>query len=268
MSKIAIIGCGNMGEALAAGLLAEGSATASDIWATDVAPERLEALRSRYGIRTGTDNREAASWAEVVVLAVKPQTMSEVLDELKDRMTEATLIISVATGISSARITAALGGRRKVVRVMPNTPVLVRAGATAMAISPLVSPEDRNLAIRLFQAVGKVVIVEEHLMDAVTGLSGSGPAYVFQVIEALADGGVKMGLSRDVAMTLAAQTVLGAAKLQLETKEHPAQLKDKVTSPGGSTIAGLQALEKGGVRAAFMAAVEAATKRAEELGRQ
>jgi len=268
MTKIAIIGAGNMGEALLAGLLADGMATPAGLWATDVDSERLSALQSRYGIQTGHDNREAASWADVLVLAVKPQMMSRVLDDLKDHLPEKTLVISVATGISLSRIAAALGGNRKLVRVMTNTPVLVRAGASALAISPLVSPQDRALAIRLFEAVGRVILVEEHLMDAVTGLSGSGPAYIFQVIEALADGGVKMGLPRETALSLAAQTVFGAAKLQLETNEHPGRLKDKVASPGGTTIAGLHALEAGGVRSAFMAAVEAATKRAEELGRQ
>jgi pyrroline-5-carboxylate reductase len=268
VTKIAIIGGGNMGEALLAGLLAEGTATPAGLWATDVDSDRLSTLQKRYGIQTGRDNREAASWADVLVLAVKPQMMSRVLEDLKDHLPEATLVISVATGISLARIAGALGGNRKLVRVMTNTPVLVRAGASALAISPLVSPQDRALAIRLFEAVGKVILVEEHLMDAVTGLSGSGPAYIFQVIEALADGGVKMGLPRETALSLAAQTVFGAAKLQLETNEHPGRLKDKVASPGGTTIAGLHALEAGGVRAAFMAAVEAATKRAEELGRQ
>jgi pyrroline-5-carboxylate reductase len=268
MTKIAVIGAGNMGEALLAGLLADGAAQASGLWATDVESERLTSLGSRYGIRTGSDNQAAAAWADVLVLAVKPQTMNRVLEELKDILPPHTLVISVATGISLARIAVALGGNRKLVRVMTNTPVLVRAGATALAISPSVSLEDRALAIRMFEAVGKVIVVEEHLMDAVTGLSGSGPAYVFQVIEALADGGVKMGLPRETALSLAAQTVFGAAKLLLETNEHPGRLKDKVASPGGTTIAGLHALEAGGVRAAFMDAVEAATKRAEELGRQ
>jgi len=199
-----------MGEALLAGLLAEGTATAAGLWATDVDSDRLSALQKRYGIQTGRDNREAASWADVLVLAVKPQMMSRVLDDLKDHLPEATLVISVATGISLARIAAALGGNRKLVRVMTNTPVLVRAGASALAISPLVSPQDRALAIRLFEAVGRVILVDEHLMDAVTGLSGSGPAYIFQVIDALADGGVKMGLPRDYRGRFGWRTAFGA----------------------------------------------------------
>ena len=267
MVKITIIGGGNMGEALLAGFLADGVTTPAGLWVTDVASDRLAALRQRYGVRTGNDNAAAAAWADVIVLAVKPQAMDAVLDGLKDRLSERPLIVSVAAGIPLSRITARLGSARKLVRVMPNTPCLVRAGASAIAISPAVSVEERALTVRLFEAVGTVVVVEERLMDAVTGLSGSGPAYVFQIIEALADGGVKVGLPRDTALTLAAQTVLGAAKQVLETGEHPARLKDKVASPGGTTIAGLHALEAGGVRAAVIAAVEAATKRSEELGR-
>ena len=267
MVKITIIGGGNMGEALLAGFLAEGVATPAGLWVTDVVTDRLAALRQRYGVRTGSDNGEAATWADVVILAVKPQAMDAVLDGLKDRLSERALIVSIAAGIPLSRITARLGSARKLVRVMPNTPCLVRAGASAIAISPAVSVEEQALVVRLFEAVGTVVVVEERLMDAVTGLSGSGPAYVFQIIEALADGGVKVGLPRDTALTLAAQTVLGAAKQVLETGEHPARLKDKVASPGGTTIAGLHALETGGVRSAVIAAVEAATKRSEELGR-
>jgi len=267
MVKITIIGGGNMGEALVGGLLADGITTPAGLWVTDVVADRLAALQKRYGVRTGNDNAAAASWADVVILAVKPQAMDAVLDGLKERLSERPLIVSVAAGIPLSRISARLGGARKLVRVMPNAPCLVRAGASAIALSPSVSVEERALAVKLFEAVGTVVVVEERLMDAVTGLSGSGPAYVFQIIEALADGGVKMGLPRDTALTLAAQTVLGAAKQVLETGEHPARLKDKVASPGGTTIAGLHALETGGVRSAVIAAIEAATKRSEELGR-
>ncbi len=267
MLKLAIIGGGNMGEALVAGLLADGVATPPGLWVTDIAADRLAALRQRYAVRTGSDNGEAASWADVVVLAVKPQMMDQILDELKDRIAEHALIISIAAGIPLARIAARLGGTRKLLRVMPNQPCLIRAGASAVAAAPSVSPEERAQAVRLFEAVGTVVVVEERLMDAVTGLSGSGPAYVFQVIDALADGGVKMGLPRDTALTLAAQTVFGAAKHVIETGAHPAQLTDKVASPGGTTIAGLHALEAGGLRSALIAAVEAATTRSEELGK-
>src|SRR5256712_3701097 len=256
-----------MVEALLAGCVADGVTTPAGLGVTDVASDRLAALRQRYGVRTGNDNAAAAAWAEVIVRAVKPQAMDAVLDGLKDRLSERPLIVSVAAGIPRARTPARWGGARKRVRVMPNTPCLVRAGASAIAISPAVSVEERALAIRLFEAVGTVVVVEERLMDAVTGLSGSGPAYVFQIIEALADGGVKGGLPRDTALTLAAQTVRGAAKQVPEAGGHPGRLKDKVASPGGTTIAGLHALEAGGVRAAVVAALGAAAEPAEGIGR-
>src|SRR5256712_3860969 len=255
-----------MVEALLAGCVADGVTTPAGLGVTDVASDRLAAVRQRYEVRAGNDNAEAASWGDVVILAVKPQAMDAVLDGLKDRLSERPLIVSVAAGIPLSRITARLGGARKLVRVMPNTPCLVRAGASAIAISPAVSVEERALTVRLFEAVGTVVVVEERLMDAVTGLSGSGPAYVFQIIEALADGGVKVGLPRDTALTLAAQTVLGAAKQVLETGEHPARFKDKVASPGGTTIAGLHALEAGGGPSAAVAAHQAATERAGKIG--
>jgi len=267
MLKLAIIGGGNMGEALLSGLLADGVATSPGLWVTDIAGDRLAALRQRYAVRTGHNNGEAASWADVVLLAVKPQMMDQVLDEVKDRLADHVLIISIAAGISLARIAARLGGTRKLLRVMPNQPCLIRAGASAVAAAPSVSPEERAQVVRLFEAVGTVVVVEERLMDAVTGLSGSGPAYVFQVIEALAEGGVQMGLPRDTALTLAAQTLFGAAKQVMETGESPAQLTNKVTSPGGTTVAGLHVLEAGGLRAMLIAAVEAATRRSEELGK-
>lgn len=267
MLKLAIIGGGNMGEALVSGLLADGVATSPGLWVTDIEGDRLAALRQRYAVRTGRDNGEAASWADVVVLAVKPQMMDQVLDELKDRIAEHALIISIAAGIQLARIAARLGGTRKVLRVMPNQPCLIRAGASAVAAAPSVSPEERAQVVRLFEAVGTVVVVDEQMMDAVTGLSGSGPAYVFQVIEALAEGGVTMGLPRETALALAVQTVFGAAKQVIDTGESPARLTDKVTSPGGTTLAGLQALEAGGLRSTVIAAVVAATRRSEELGK-
>src|SRR2546425_4089109 len=169
MGKIAIIGGGNMGEALLAGFLAEWVATPKELWVTDVVADRLAALRQRYGVRTGSDNGEAVTWADVVILAVKPQAMDAVLDGLKDRLPERALIVSIAAGIPLSRITARLSGARKLVRVMPNTPCLVRAGASAIAISPTVSVEEQALVVRLFEAVGTVVVVEERLMDAVTG---------------------------------------------------------------------------------------------------
>ena len=264
--KIAIIGAGNMGEALVAGMLAAGVVRPDDIHATDVVVDRLDRLQARYQIRVGSENEAAAAWADVVILAVEPQVLDHVLNDLRPVVTEAKLILSVAAGYPIARIVTHLAPRVRVVRCMPNTPSVVQAGVSALAMGENVSVEDERLARAIFESVGMVVVVEERLMDAVTGLSGSGPAYVFLIIEALADGGVKMGLPRDAALGLAAQTVFGAARMALETGEHPGRLKDKVTSPGGTTIAGLHELERGRLRASLMDAVEAATKRSEELG--
>jgi len=266
VKKIAIIGAGQMAEALLGGFLASRSADPAALFATDSSPERRDVIKRRFGIRVGPDNAEAVSWAEVVVLAVKPQVLDTVLGGIAARLA-GRLVVSIAAGVSIRRIAERLPHGTRIVRVMPNAPALVREGMSALAIGPGVTEEDASLVRALFEAVGRVVTVEERLMDAVTGLSGSGPAYVFMAIEALADGGVKMGLSRTVAELLAAQTVLGAARMMLETGEHPARLKDRVASPGGTTIAGIHQLEQGGFRANLIAAVEAATKKSEEMGR-
>jgi pyrroline-5-carboxylate reductase len=267
--KLAVIGAGQMAEALLGGLFASHAIHAAAVRATDVSLERRDLMKSRFGIAVGTDNKEAADWAEVILLAVKPQAMDAVLGEIATAM-PGRLVVSIAAGISIQALAAHGSGAAakapRIVRVMPNAPALVREGMSALACGAGATEEDAQLARTLFEAVGRVVMVEERVMDAVTGLSGSGPAYVFMAIEALADGGVKMGLSRPVAALLAAQTVLGAARMLLETGEHPASLKDRVASPGGTTIAGLHQLEEGGLRACLMAAVEAATKRSKELG--
>jgi pyrroline-5-carboxylate reductase len=265
-ATIAMIGSGQMGEALIGGWLAAKTAPPEALVATDASAERRDVMKRRFGVRTGSDNRDAAARAEVVVLAVKPQILDGVMKELSPALA-GKLVLSIAAGVTIARL-AKLAPKARVVRVMPNTPVLVRDGVSALSFGSGVTEKDQQLARRLFEAVGRAVVVEEKLMDAVTGLSGSGPAYVFMAIEALADGGVKMGLPRTVADLLAAQTVLGAARMVLETGEHPAKLKNGVASPGGTTIAGLHRLEQGGLRAALMAAVEAAAKRSEELGRE
>ena len=264
--KIAFIGGGQMAEALIGGLVAGQVCRAEGIWATDPVAGRCDRLKTQFGVRVGSDNRQAVAWADVAILAVKPQSMPDVLRETGADLRHA-LVISIAAGITIRAIGEQAQGADRIVRAMPNTPALVREGMTALAFSSGVSEEDRQTARTIFESVGRVVPVEERLMDAVTGLSGSGPAYVFQAIEALADGGVKMGLPRPTAELLAAQTVLGAAKLVLESGEHPAKLKDRVASPGGTTIAGLHQLEQGGFRATLMGAVEAATKRSQELGR-
>jgi pyrroline-5-carboxylate reductase len=266
--KIAVIGAGNMGEALVAGMLAARVVRPDDIHATDVVAERLDRLKARYQIRVGLENKAAAAWADIVILAVEPQILDDVLDNLHAELTKDKLMISVAAGFPIARIVARLTPGVRVIRSMPNTPSVVLAGVSALALGGGVSEEDAQVARAIFESVGKVVIIEERLMDAVTGLSGSGPAYLFLIIEALADGGVKMGLPREVALGLASQTLLGAARMVLETGEHPARLKDTVASPGGTTIAGLHALEGGCLRASVMDAVEAATKRSQDLGTQ
>lgn len=264
--KIAFVGGGQMAEALIGGLLAGQVCAPESIWATDPLADRRDRLKSQFGIRVGADNREAIVWADVALLAVKPQTLPDVLRETHTALGRL-LVISIVAGTTIRSIAEQTTAAAKVIRAMPNTPAVVREGMTALAKGPGVSEDEMRLAREIFASVGRVVLVEERLMDAVTGLSGSGPAYVFQAIEALADGGVKMGLPRPTAELLAAQTVLGAARLVLESGEHPAKLKDRVASPGGTTIAGLHQLELGGLRATLMAAVEAATKRSQELGR-
>lgn len=263
--KVAIIGAGQMAEALIGGLLEARVLTATCLWATDPSPDRRDLLKSRYGITVGSDNTEAANWARVVVLAVKPQILDGVVGNLNSVLA-GKLVISIAAGVPLQRLAKHLPPTTRIVRVMPNAPALVHKGMSALATGPGVTEDDVQLVRTLFEAVGRVVFIEERLMDAVTGLSGSGPAYACLVIEAMADGGVKCGLPRDVAELLAAQTLAGAASMLLETGQHPARLKDQVASPGGTTIAGLQQLEQGGLRAALSAAVEAATKRSKELG--
>jgi pyrroline-5-carboxylate reductase len=229
--------------------------------------ERLAHLERQYGIQTASDNAELIGRSDVVVLAVKPQVMAAVLQEVAPVLDLSKLVISVAAGVSTATLRAHLPKTGRLIRVMPNTPALVLEGVTAIARAEGLHDGDLEAAEELFRAVGRVVVLDEEALDAVTGLSGSGPAYVAIVIESMADGGVKMGLDRATAMTLAAQTVLGSAKLILETGTHPGQLKDMVSSPGGTTIAGIAALEDGGIRRTFINAVERATLRARELGR-
>ena len=224
-------------------------------------------LAKQYGIDVTTDNREIARRCGLVVLAVKPQILDKVLREIGDQLKAGTLVVSIAAGVDTATIEEAVADGVRVVRAMPNTPALVSAGATAVAAGKHASATDLATSRALFDAVGITVELDEVHLDAVTGLSGSGPAYIFLILEALADAGVKVGLSRRDALKLAAQTVMGSAKMLLETDEHPGKLKDMVTSPGGTAIAGLHTLEEGGLRTTLINAVETATKRARELGR-
>lgn len=255
-----------MAEALVSGILKSQLAPPANICATDISTNRLEYFQKTFQIQVGSDNVQETKRADVIILCVKPQVMDTVLSEIEGELSSQQLLISVAAGYPLKRIHEHLGENVSVVRAMPNTPAIIQEGVTALAGSSGLSTHHLQLAQTIFEAVGKVVIVEESLMDAVTGLSGSGPAYVYLVIEALTDGGVRVGLPRAVAGVLAAQTVLGAARMVLETGEHPALLKDRVTSPGGTTIAGIQQLETGRLRATFMKAVEAATNRSRELG--
>lgn len=264
--RIGFIGAGNMTEALVHGLLKGGLTDAGHLWATDTNPERCALMRDRYGIRSGAANREAAAGSEILVLAVEPQVLDDVLDDLSSVVGGATLVISAAAGYPIARVAGRLKGARRIVRTMPNTPSSVLAGVTAFSPNAETTDADLDTVRAIFGSVGNVVQVEERLLDAVTGLSGSGPAYVYLALEALADGGVKAGLSRSVSETLAAHTLLGAARMVLETGEHPGALKDRVTSPGGTTMAGLHELERGRLRATLISAVEAATKRSQDLG--
>ncbi len=264
--KIAFLGAGNMAEALVSGILTSKLAEPDVLLTTDIAPSRLDVLRDRYHIQVGVKNLDAASWADIIILCVKPQVMSQVLAEIHSGLSEKQLVISVAAGFPIHNIQTIIGRTIPLVRAMPNTPAVIQEGVTALAGCADLGLGHLNVAQQIFESVGKVVVIEESLMDAVTGLSGSGPAYVYLVIEALIDGGVRVGLPRNVAHTLAVQTVLGAAKMVHETGEHPAVLKDRVTSPGGTTITGLQQLEEGGLRATLIEAVEAATHRSGELG--
>ena len=264
---IGFIGAGNMAEALIRGLVRGGHVPASRVVASLPRRDRLDLLASTYGIDITTDNREVAKRCGLLVLSIKPQIMDKVLREIGDVVAAGTLVVSIAAGVDTETIEEALAEGVRVVRAMPNTPALVGAGATAIAPGKHASEADLAAAKALFDAVGITVQLDESHLDAVTGLSGSGPAYIFLILEALADAGVKVGLSRRDAQRLAAQTVMGSAKLLLETDEHPGKLKDMVTSPGGTAIAGLHTLEEGGLRTTLINAVETATKRARELGR-
>ena len=267
--KVAFLGAGNMASALIQGLIRAGT-PANKIWATVRRDERAQELAVAHpGLHLGSDNVAAAKDAEVVVLSVKPQGMDKLVKQIAPVIDAGKLLISIAAGVPIAAIEKRLGtSSHRIIRAMPNTPALVGLGATALSGGEHATEADLQLASKIFQAVGIVTVLEENLLDAVTGLSGSGPAYVFLVIEALSDAGVKVGLSRHVALKLAAQTVLGSAKMLLETGAHPGTLKDQVTSPGGTAIAGLHTLEAGGLRTTLIDAVEAATRRSKELGTQ
>ncbi|MBW2427336.1 MAG: pyrroline-5-carboxylate reductase [Deltaproteobacteria bacterium] len=264
---IAIIGTGNMGDALVSGLIGSKSSKPKNIVCSDVRRDKLEQIKSRYKVRTTSNNLKAVSEADIVIYAVKPQLMAAVLIETSSKLDMSKLVISIAAGVPLAAMESCIEKNMRLIRVMPNIAAAVKEAATAIAAGEHATQEDIKLAMEIFNSIGKCIFLKEnYLMDAITGLSGSGPAYIFLIVDALADAGVKMGLSRQESLFLAAQTVLGSAKLLIETREHPGQLKDKVTSPGGTAIAGLATLESGGLRTTLINAVEAATNRSKELG--
>jgi pyrroline-5-carboxylate reductase len=263
---LGIIGVGNMGEALVDGITQSGLLRPREIHFFEPRSEREEFLRKKFGINSTKSNQALVSQASTLILAVKPQMVSEVLRQIALSITPHHLLISICAGISIAYIQSFLPNPIRIIRAMPNTPVLVRKGATALAPSPKATSEDLAVAEAIFQAVGTTVVVKESQMDAVTGLSGSGPAYIFTVIEALTAGGVKEGLPQDVALALITQTALGAAHLILATANHPETLRNQVCTPAGTTMAGLYAMEQGGLRLALMNAVIAATQRSKEIG--
>lgn len=265
--RLGVIGTGKMGSALIRGIVKAGVLPPNKITASDVDPNLLSALKKETGIKTTSNNLEVVKSAEIILLALKPDMIRPVLTEVKGHLTKEHLLVSIAAGVPIKAIEEVAGAEMRIIRVMPNTPALIGHGAAAFSPGKKATREDVEDVKAILEAVGLAVELSEKHLDAVTGLSGSGPAFVFMVIEALADGGVKMGLPRATAMQLATQTVLGAAKLVLETKKHPGELKDQVASPGGTTIAGIAALERAGLRAALIEAVEAATKRSMELGK-
>lgn len=264
-TKIGFIGSGKMATALAKGFVDSGFAQPADLLASDSYPASREAFSQQTKVETTAKNLDVLGHSDVVILAVKPQVLPEVLEELSSSATADHLFVSIVAGVKLASLETTLSESRHI-RVMPNTPALVQAGAAGFALGQKATAEDGRLVSMMLETVGLALQVPEHLLDVVTGLSGSGPAYVFEMIEALSDGAVLMGLPRATATQLAAQTLFGAAKMVLETGEHPGVLKDAVTSPGGTTIAGLHQLEKGGLRGVLMNAVQAATQKSQELG--
>lgn len=266
--KYGIIGGGNMGEALIKGVLKSGLAKPEEISFFEPTPDRRSYILDEYSIHAASSNTELVDGSQTIILAVKPQVMDVVLSEIGSSVTMDHLVVSIAAGVRIEDMESKLASGVPVIRSMPNTPALVLASATAMAAGNHATDEHLAKAREIFESVGVAIVVDEKQMDVVTGLSGSGPAYVFLMIEAMADAGVLRGLSRQEAILLAEQTLYGAALLALESKTHPAQLKDMVTSPGGTTIAGLKALEDGGFRDLIMEAINAATERSIELGKK
>ena len=265
--SIGIIGAGHIGSAVIGGLLRAKLTSPRNIIASRRTESSLAELAKTFGIQTTTDNKKVARSSDIIVLAIKPMNSREVLSEIRDFITPMKVVVSVMAGIRTSFINSILGVECPVIRTMPNTPVLVDAGATAISKGKFATEEHLKIANTIFKSIGTVEIVPENLLDAVTGLSGSGPAYIYMVIEAMTDGGVKMGIPRQIAFKLAAQTVFGSAKLVIETGKHPAILKDEVTTPGGTAIAAVHELETHGLRTMLINAVSTATVRSKELSK-
>lgn len=264
--KIGFIGCGNMGSAILKGIVESGTVEKEQIYVYDVSPAAQEAMRA-FGVRVMVNNEEVCKASDMIFLAVKPQYMEQTLASTKKAL-DGKCVISIAAGLSSERIRSMICGKPRVLRTMPNTPAMVLSGAFALCSDCDLTEEEKTVAEALFAPLGVALWVPEQQIDAVCGVSGSGPAYVAMFIEAMADGGVREGLPRATAYQLAAQTVMGTAKMYLESGTHPAVMKDMVTSPAGTTIEGCYALEKGGFRAAVMDAVHVGTQRSRELGKK
>src|SRR5579863_7997273 len=261
VKKLALIGCGKLGEGLLSGMLGSQLIPVEQVEATVAEPERVEFLVEKYGVRAHTNNAQAVKGADLVLIVLKPQQVKGFLHEVKSVLRKDAEVISAAASVTTALIERELGRPTHAIRAMPNTPCLVRQGMTAIAACANASEDDVVLAREIFRSMGRTVVVDEKHMDAITGLSGSGPAYVYMIIESLAEGGVKMGLPRELSTELSAQTLLGASALVLQTGEHPAKLKDMVTTPAGCTIDGLLELEEGGLRVTLIKAVVRAAQR-------
>ncbi|GAB6100596.1 pyrroline-5-carboxylate reductase [Halanaerocella petrolearia] len=265
MNKVGFIGAGSMAESLLTGILETDLYLPEEVYISDINRERLTELEDTYQVETVEDNSQLVAEADYIILAVKPKVVSKVLRQIGDQITPDQKIFSIAAGVTTKELEQQLTLEVPVVRLMPNTPALIGEGATAYTLGQAASQEEGKLVEEIFSSVGLVVEVAEDLMDAVTGLSGSGPAYIYLIVEALSDAGVNVGLPREIATKLALQTLLGAGKMVEELEKHPGQLKDAVTSPGGTTITGLKKLEEEGLRSSLYQAVEAATAKSKEL---
>ena len=266
--KIGFIGCGNMGKAILGGLIASGQVLPGQIWVYTPSPDKVAALRDQYGINAAESAQEVAQVADIVFGAVKPNIMIKVLSDITSSLNKETLVVSIAAGVTLDQLARALGHDRKIVRAMPNTPSLVNAGMTSVTPNALVTTEEVADVLNIFRCFGEAEVIAESMIHPVVGVSGSAPAYVFMFLEAMADAAVLGGMPRAQAYKFAAQAVMGSAKMVLETGKHPAELRDGVTSPGGTTIAGIHAMEARGIRAALMDAVMAALAKSDEMGRK